>query len=65
MQIDYRDPSNVPGLPDDAQCDVGPPAPSYGGWLYTYRSDTFPGVWSAFVHEGEDPYVTYQPPLGV
>lgn len=61
MQIDYRDPKNVPGLPDDAAADVGPPAPAHGGWVYTFHSNTFPGTWSAFIHEGEDPYVVYQP----
>ena len=64
MQIDYRDPANIPGLPDDAQCDIGPPAPTAdGGWVYTFHSDMFPGTWSATVNDGQDPYVVYQPTL--
>ena len=61
MQIDYRDPKNIPGLPDDAAADVGPPAPSGNGWVYTFHSDSQPGIWSAYIYEGHDPQVVYQP----
>jgi hypothetical protein len=56
---------DIPGLPADAVRLEGPPAPSYGGWAYTYHSDMFPGVWSVIFHDNnEDPAVIYQPPIG-
>lgn len=57
---------DVPGLPADAVRLEGPPSPNYGGWAYTYHSDSQPGEWTVVFHDGsEDPAVIYQPPLGI
>ena len=61
--VDYYNPANIPGLPDDAEPFHGPPAPCHDGWIYTFHSDKFPGIWSVVVHEGQDPHVQYQPTL--
>lgn len=55
---------DIPGLPADAVRLDGPPGQGYGGWVYTYHSDTFPGVWSVVFQNDNEPYVIHQPPLG-
>ena len=55
---------DIPGLPADAVRLEGPPAHNYGGWCYTYHSDTFPGVWSVIFQGDDEPFVIHQPPLG-
>lgn len=53
---------DIPGLPADAVRLEGPPKPNHDGWVYTYQSDSRPGVWSVvFPEDGSNPWVIYQP----
>ena len=64
MDHHNHDPKDISGLPDDAVRLEGPPGEGYGGHVYTYHSDTHPGVWSVIFQPEHDPWVIYQPALG-